>query len=379
MKPNGPSLDALAVVSLVLEGIIYGASLILFTVIIRVLLRRDGPRRAFFCKLTTAIALCILSTIHMAINVVRVVEGFVLYQGTYPGGPTAFFADVTQWSFTFKTLLYLLQTLIGDGIVIFRCFIAWQSWKVVAFPIALWFAVAGGVSVYHTVCAYGDNYNQTTQSPRGNSVWALTYLVSTLVANSTGTFLLIYRLWSIGREVTLSAHQAALRHGDATPVYTRSLVTAPLVRIFADAGLLYSVTLVGVLLTYTMRNRGLYVLLDTPIAPALTFFLLLCSTIFASSQVAEARLIAFKDGHKQVTPSPAFMARDEQMRAETEHTFEEAVAYAIVAAPPIPGMTCEPVPIHEDVRDMEIDVNWKGNFMNTVREGEGGTKLGKGV
>lgn len=96
-------------------------------------------------------------------------------------------------------------------------------------------------------------------------------------------------------------------------------------------------------------------------------------------EVAEARVIAFKDGHKQVTPSPAFMARAEQMRAETEHTFEEAVAYAIVAAPPIPGMTCEPVPVQEDVRDMEIDVNWKENFMNAVREGEGGTKLGKGV
>ncbi|EIW82599.1 hypothetical protein CONPUDRAFT_163726 [Coniophora puteana RWD-64-598 SS2] len=278
MKPNGPSLDTLAIVSLVLEGIIYGASLILFTVIIRVLLRRDGPKRAFVCKLTTAIALFVLSTIHMAINVVRVVEGFVLYQGAYPGGPTAFFADVMQWSFIFKTLLYLLQTLIGDGVVIFRCFVAWQSWKVVAFLIALWFAVAasGGVSVYHTICADGDNYNQVAQSPRGNSVWALTYLVSTLVANSAGTFLLIYRLWSIGREVTLSAHQAALRHGDATPVYTRSLVTAPLVRIFADAGLLYSVTLVGVLLTYTMQNRGVYVLLDmiVPII-SITFYMVI--------------------------------------------------------------------------------------------------------
>jgi hypothetical protein len=42
----------------------------------------------------------------------------VKYRDTYPGGPVAFFADVTQNTFVIKNAIYTLQTLLGDGVVV---------------------------------------------------------------------------------------------------------------------------------------------------------------------------------------------------------------------------------------------------------------------
>lgn len=36
-------------------------------------------------------------------------------------GPIGFFADVAQWSFVYKNMIYMLQTLVGDGVVVRHC------------------------------------------------------------------------------------------------------------------------------------------------------------------------------------------------------------------------------------------------------------------
>jgi hypothetical protein len=45
-------------------------------------------------------------------------EGLILYRDTYPGGPVAYFSDVSQWTFVAKNCVYTAQTLIGDGVVV---------------------------------------------------------------------------------------------------------------------------------------------------------------------------------------------------------------------------------------------------------------------
>ena len=54
----------------------------------------------------------------MVIDIIRAYEGLVLYRDTYPNGPIGFFSDVAQWSFVCKNLIYMLQTLVGDGVVV---------------------------------------------------------------------------------------------------------------------------------------------------------------------------------------------------------------------------------------------------------------------
>jgi hypothetical protein len=54
----------------------------------------------------------------MIIDIIRTEEGLVQQRSTFLGGPIAFFSDVAQWSFVYKNLLYTLQTLVGDGVVV---------------------------------------------------------------------------------------------------------------------------------------------------------------------------------------------------------------------------------------------------------------------
>ena len=57
---------------------------------------------------------------HMIVDIIRIYEGLVEYRDTpaEPYGPTGFFNDASQWSFVYKNLIYTLQTLVGDGVVV---------------------------------------------------------------------------------------------------------------------------------------------------------------------------------------------------------------------------------------------------------------------
>ncbi|KAG8214977.1 hypothetical protein J3R82DRAFT_8379 [Butyriboletus roseoflavus] len=85
----------------------------------------------------------------MIIDIIRTYEGLVEYRNTFqPDGPLGFFSDVSQWSFVYKNLVYTLQTLVGDGVVIYRCYVLWQSWLIIVLPIILW-ASLGGRHILH--------------------------------------------------------------------------------------------------------------------------------------------------------------------------------------------------------------------------------------
>ena len=44
--------------------------------------------------------------------------GLILYRDTFPGGPVAYFADVSQWTFYAKNQVYIAQTVVGDGVIV---------------------------------------------------------------------------------------------------------------------------------------------------------------------------------------------------------------------------------------------------------------------
>ncbi|KAG2144640.1 uncharacterized protein EDB93DRAFT_1152400 [Suillus bovinus] len=88
--------------------------------------------------------------VHMVIDIIRVEDGLVKYRKTFPGGPAAFFADYTQKTYVVKTTVILMQTLLADGVVVYRCHVVWQSICVVILPCMMWCAIAacGSYMVY---------------------------------------------------------------------------------------------------------------------------------------------------------------------------------------------------------------------------------------
>lgn len=62
---------------------------------------------------------------HIVIHIIRVIDGLILNRNSYPGGPDAFFADVSQWTFVWKNHIYTAQSLVGDGVIVSTVVVRW--------------------------------------------------------------------------------------------------------------------------------------------------------------------------------------------------------------------------------------------------------------
>ena len=62
--------------------------------------------------LTTSIVLGIFATLDVAFGLRHVLDAFIWYHG--PGGPIQEFEDISYWVNVMKTVDYVIQTLIGD-------------------------------------------------------------------------------------------------------------------------------------------------------------------------------------------------------------------------------------------------------------------------
>ncbi|KAH7926567.1 hypothetical protein BV22DRAFT_341940 [Leucogyrophana mollusca] len=250
-QPSGIPADTAAIVSTTLEGVLYGFSVLMFIGTTWALTRKRRRSEVNWAMVVVACLLLVLSTAvfpqHMIIDIIWLYEGMVQFRDTFPGGPVMFFSDVAQWGFVYKNLMYNLQTLLGDGVVIYRCYIVWQSILIVVVPMIMWCSVA----ITGFGCVYTLSKATTTAGnifAKETGTWITAFFATTLATNLLSTTLLAYRIWSVSRST------AYLRDKQSSLV--------PVLRIILDAGLLYSVTLLTALLCFVSQNRGHYVVLD---------------------------------------------------------------------------------------------------------------------
>ncbi|KAI9455616.1 hypothetical protein HD554DRAFT_2240122 [Boletus coccyginus] len=244
----GIALDDAAIMSTSLEAILYGFSVLMFIGTMWVLTREKGRTASNRMMISVAVILLVLSTAHMIVDIVRIDHGLVKEANTFPGGPNAFFGDVAQPTFVIKNAIYTLQTLLGDGVVIYRCYVVWQSFWSIVLPSLLWCSVAvSGVGSVYSVSQATTNASDIFA--KETAQWITAFYASTLTANLLSSGLLAYRIWMIERSV------ASVR------VSAKSTIM-PVLRILVDAALLYSATLFTALLCFVNSNNGQYVVLD---------------------------------------------------------------------------------------------------------------------
>lgn len=99
------------------------------------------------------------STIHVSMGFARLIDGFI-YLRDKPGGPAAFFSDVSIPANVAKVIIHTVNSILGDGIVVsfalfhfkyfddntqvWRCYHVWgRSWWICIVPILLIIASAG--------------------------------------------------------------------------------------------------------------------------------------------------------------------------------------------------------------------------------------------
>ncbi|KAH7925233.1 hypothetical protein BV22DRAFT_1011622 [Leucogyrophana mollusca] len=254
------ALDTAAVVSTVLEGILYGFSLLMFLGTLWALFDRRSSNRVNRKMLTVACLLLLFSTAHIIIDIIRAVDGLVKFRDSFPGGPLAFFSDVSQWSFVYKNAIYTLQTLLGDGVVIYRCYVIRQSIPVIILPVLLWCSVA----VTGVGCPYiASTYNTGDVFAGSIGKWITSFYALTLATNLLSTALLAHRIWQVDRS---ASHALGRRKSHLRPI----------LHVILDAGVVYSLTLLAALLCFVTKSNGQFVVLDMvmPII-SITFYMVI--------------------------------------------------------------------------------------------------------
>lgn len=238
---SGVPLDTATIIATALEGILYGFSVLMFLGTMWASRYPDANRPIAFA----AILLLLLSTAHLVVDIIRLEDGFVKYRDVFPGGPVAFFQDISQPTFVTKNLIYALQTMLGDGVVIYRCYAVWQSVWVIILPCMLWCcsSVAALMAPYYASQATGGSIytNQTAK-------WITALFALTLATNLISTGLLVYRIWTIERKISSS------RATKGTMM--------PIVYVLIDAAILYSAALLTILVCFICANNAQYIMLD---------------------------------------------------------------------------------------------------------------------
>ncbi|KAF8436527.1 hypothetical protein L210DRAFT_982413 [Boletus edulis BED1] len=277
MSTTGIPLDKAELLSALLEALLYGFSLLMFGATIWTLVVRRSTHQVNHKMLAVACALLLSSTVHFVIEIIRVMCGLILYRDTYPGGPVAYFSDPSQWTFVAKNSLFTVQTVIGDGVILYRCYVVWRSTLVMILPLLLWCLtfVTGIVSPY-TAAITPDSQVFVGRL----SHWITAFWATAFATNLLTTVLLVSRIWYVDRKATrLRGHrQSHLR---------------PILHIIVDAGAIYSLTLLVGLICFVLGTNGQFVVLDlvTPII-SITFYMVIIRVGLATNQADRTTSIA---------------------------------------------------------------------------------------
>ncbi|KAI0056487.1 hypothetical protein BV25DRAFT_1813905 [Artomyces pyxidatus] len=231
------------IVALCLESILYGVYVVLFISCIKVLLKKRTDSGPNMRLLIVSCSLFVLITWHEVIDAVRLVFSFADSQTTL--GADAYYDDATATLSVVKTAVYLVETIVSDLFILYRCYIVWNAnWPVVILPILLYIADCGtGIAAVYTLTLISTNalFN-AKQEKITNSFFSCT-----LALNAICTGLIAFRIWwsqHQNRETKVSSN---LNH-----------VTI----ILVESGAIYLVTLILLVATYSAKAVVFNIFLD---------------------------------------------------------------------------------------------------------------------
>ncbi|KZT63588.1 hypothetical protein DAEQUDRAFT_770485 [Daedalea quercina L-15889] len=215
------------IASVTLGCIFYGFATSTFAMTVWVLKGRQKIP-VYAAMLILAIVLWILSTMRACINIAEIVTAFDSVNLQTPTGPFDYLFDFSNSLFVFDQCLYYISTIIGDVVVIFRCYAVWKQWYIIAFPCLT--CVGAICSFTWVIWCFAKNLPYIS--------WVLMAFAFTLSTNLVATVLLAYRMWSVGMKT----------YRDVNSTYTRSPLR-PILLVIIESGMVYSAMLTVALIT----------------------------------------------------------------------------------------------------------------------------------
>ncbi|KAI0317717.1 hypothetical protein OF83DRAFT_1083427 [Amylostereum chailletii] len=259
-------LDEAGIISTSLEAILYGFSVFMFGATIWVLFRRRATPKVNVINVIVATSLFVFTDEavwqHIAIDIRRLVEGFIINKSL----PTAlWFEDISRFTFVFKNAIYAAQTLVGNGIIIFRLWVVWQT-------------CVGGrrcLGMRDISTRDGGIFHHNTYA------WISAFYGLAFATNLIVTLLLILRIWQVNSKAagilvfSVNGRRAGL---------------LPVMLVIIDGAVPYSIALLAAFVAFMAKSNGQFVVLDMimPII-SIAFYIVLI-------RVGLAREAIFKNG-----------------------------------------------------------------------------------
>lgn len=240
-------MNTAQLLALFLEALFFGTFSVLYFIAVFILLLRSDSitstnRRLFY----TATLMFILSIVHMAIDVRRAVEAFINFGDQESGGSNVFYSNIGERLGIAKDVVYITQTLVGDGFVTYRLYMVWdRNLYIVILPIMMLLATG--------VTGYGACYEEAVATGIfGNNIrpWITAFFSTSLATNVIATILIAYRIWHSGRKVRR---------------YRASGLTNshwPVIETVVQSAAIYSAALVALLGCYIANSFAQYTVLD---------------------------------------------------------------------------------------------------------------------
>ncbi|KAI1784141.1 hypothetical protein LXA43DRAFT_245472 [Ganoderma leucocontextum] len=241
------SLDRAYLVAIWLETLFYGINICLFVSYLYITRFRRVPREISPLIFWIACLMFAFSSVHVSLGFARLIWGFIDYRDE-PGGPAAFFSDVSQPPNVAKVIIHTINSILGDSIVVWRCYHVWTGeWRVCVLPVLLIIgsAICGFGQAYIFATAKGTHSAFATTLARWNgSLFSLS-----LITNLVVTGLIAIRLWYLTRETG----------GPKQFRFFRAFM------LIIESAMIYSAALLIEIILYFSGNNAFYIVYD-PIA-----------------------------------------------------------------------------------------------------------------
>ncbi|KAG7094095.1 hypothetical protein E1B28_007713 [Marasmius oreades] len=255
---------------LVLESLLYGAFCVLFVAAIWAIFSRR--REVNYKLLTTMVTMWVLSTLHLVLDIVRAKAAFVDVGANGSNRALEYYGNLSDPLQAAKTAVYVTLTLVGDGFMIYRCYVVWGRWYMGLLP-ALMLCGTG-------VAGFGATYEFSQAAPGAEVFlpdivpWVTSFIALTFSTNVLCTALIVIRILSVQRRVGgLNAKSPQINFS------LRAIV------IITESAALYSASVLSLLISYSVNSNGQYTVLDltSPLIGIVFTFIILRATLVSDS------------------------------------------------------------------------------------------------
>ncbi|KIM76045.1 hypothetical protein PILCRDRAFT_826699 [Piloderma croceum F 1598] len=243
-------LDRAYLTAIWLETLFYGMNIVLFCSYLFISRYRRKQRRMGRAIMTTAIFMFLFSTTHVSLGFQRLIEGFIILRNQ-PGGPAAFFSDVSIPANVAKVCIHTINSILGDSIVVWRCYHVWgQNLWICALPILM--ILGSASSGFAQTIFFATAKNTHTAFAKSLAQWNGAVFSLSLATNIMVTSLIAVRVWYLEQQFKNLPGRAAFK-------YKKVLA------VVIESGAIYSSALVIEITLYFLNTNAFYIVYD-PIA-----------------------------------------------------------------------------------------------------------------